>query len=1197
MTKTMRVCTNRKRLSAVRAAAILMGALCLHAASSAPSYAGPAEKSAAIYADFRRGDLGALFADIEKFLVEHPERPEAFLYIGDPVRLVDVVGHERVDRTLRGLLDRSSRVPESRRNLLVMKISMELEKLAALKDAAGARKAADALAPVREWSITGPYHRYGAYDIHYPWLPEAAQDMRSIDRRVLRLENADAILDFDEFLFPERGVAYALTTLKRGGPIRLRFQSRASYVVFINGRIALKNIVGETQRSLRVLEVGGFGALTVMVKVYRGDAWSFRMLTSDVTDVSLPCEANPDEIAATPLDSAEVMEYPWSELMELHAKGSIEASFHLGNYFHELDSDESLEYYKTACTTDPTGIRRFFMASAMREHNHGAQGSAFALESARIMNELAAEFPDFVPAAHMKFERLLEQRSLSEACIFGARLSTGAASYLPLREEYSGLLRSLEHEKEFEEHARDFQTGFPHADAPLMEMAEYYRGRDVVRCEEFCRKILARGYRQGAFGLLLGLLRDQGHHKAAIELLERFNGDGALNDTLIDVLIESGDYRRARNLLYKNTIRRKKPADIVRLGRLSRLEGGDPVMDWEKAAGLDPSDFATADLLDFVKTGKIEEPLERYRDERAEDHIVQWALRGHGEYSSEVVFRNYIFKINADGSSLALCEDVLYVHDQKGVEKWGEYRVPLAGKIHPLRARVYDGEGRYSDSFRIEEVNGAYYINLANLKEKSTIHVAYSVDNPFSIQGESGFTAIPAMILQDFEEPLHALSLKIVAPASVRLTMDHRADAAPVMTIRDENAIYSLRLQNLPFIKHEENAGAAGNHLPYFGASTMIDASDITQWYAGLLMNKPGQDGRSIKLRFGGPDDEQTAIRVYSYVENDIDLSGNALYYPDSPRDVEYKRKGTVEDKVLLARNILAGCGIKAFPAFAKRIELPESGRFVSPGAFSDILLFIPGLGSEGIWLDFSRRYAGFGMVSASLRGTEALVMGENGYERRTVRSRRPDKITRDYRFVIDEGGNAECTIRETLEGRHGTYREYFANSLHEERSVNQFFSALLPSLAIDQYEIANLESVDAPFVLSIKGRCFSVTPPPGDRAVLGMTSRTDATRYIQSAERALPLLIQEEINEVERYSFILPERFAGVEYGYEEDIACKFGTAGIRIKKKKGSAEVEIIKEVRVQAGWIAPEQYKEFLDFCMKLDEAEKREVIIPK
>jgi len=1151
---------------------VIFAALALAGASG---HAEPWKDIQALHEDLYRGELGALYDHMELFLQNNIHAPESALFLPDLVRLADVAGHARVKQALNSILGRCAELPESRRNFFIMKIGLQLEKLAAAREPREVKGIVDGLAPVREWSISGPYHRYGAYDINYPWLPEAARDLRSMERKSVKIERADALLDFNELLYPEKGVAYAITTLAHSGSVRLRIQSECSYVVFLNGKEALRNVEGETFRSTRVLEVNGNGSTTVMIKVMRGRAWSFRMMTSDVNDVPLPCAPDPDIMVFNARTGTEIMEYPYRELVDESRAGSAESYFKLGNYFQELDSDEAIAYYSRACVQDTRGINRYFLASSMLEHSHGARDSAYALEATRILDALSSEFPDFVPVAHRKFQKLIEQRSLREACTMGAQLVSRAPRYLPLREDYSELLRALQYEKEFDEHATAFARDFPHSVSPSLERAEYYRVLDAVRSEKLCRGVLAQGSHEKAFTILFALLRSQGRNGEALSLIEQFNREGSLNDASIDVLVDSGDYSRARRLLFRNSLARSKPADLVRLGLVSYLEGNDPSMDWQKALLLNPSDFSTADLLDYVRKGRIEPPLSEYRNGTADARIIEWSMQEHGAYSSEIVYRSLVFGLNEDGSTRALCDDVFYVHDQKGVEKLGEYKVPFRGTMHPLRARVYAGDGTYTDSYRIEEVNGYQFINLSFLKEKSIVHVSYYIDNPFSIQGGADFTVIPFMLLQDFEEPVRELSCKIIVPATMRIALGHGTGINPVREPRGDATVYSIALRDLPYVKHEDYAGGAGNHLPYIAASTMLDASDFMLWYSGLLMNKPGSGKEANAQRFLSKSPEESVTKVFAHVENEIDLSGEALYYPDSPRDVEYKKRGTPEDKVLLAQNILDACGIKSYPAFVRRKDLPDPGGFISPDVYTDILLYIPEVGAEGTWLDFSKKYSGFASVNPSLQGCEALVLAGTGYERKTVRSGMADTVERDFRFVLDDAGNAGCTISQILRGQNATVREYF----------------------VDRYSIENMKSVDAPLVLSVSGRCFSIAPPLSDKAVLGMPTKSLIRRYIQSSERTLPLYILENIGETERYTYVLPDRFMETPFFHEEEISCRFGKARIRIEKRKGSAQVHMTKEVTMGAVRIDPEHYKEFLEFCMKLSEAEQRNVVIAR
>ena len=275
---------------------------------------------------------------------------------------------------------------------------------------------------------------------------------------------------------------------------------------------------------------------------------------------------------------------------------------------------------------------------------------------------------------------------------------------------------------------------------------------------------------------LVALYRESEKNDAIIKIADKFNSDGRYSLDLIDAMIRKGAIDDAKREIFKNLAIRGDPAMYCRLGDIYRKTGHDPVMEWRRAMKLAPSDFTTGDLLDYILAGKIENPFARER-EKIDDSMFKWPVEREKEVSSRVLHRAIIIHLNEDGGSRAFCEDVLYIGDSKGVEKWGDYRTLFQGELCPLRTRVYRPDGSYYDSYSLQKIDRADYINLSSLKDNSIVHVAYIINNPFAMQGDPALFSVPLTRVQDYDEPVDYFSLQVAAPAGMSVTIYGNPDA------------------------------------------------------------------------------------------------------------------------------------------------------------------------------------------------------------------------------------------------------------------------------------------------------------------------------------------------------------------------------------------------------------------------------------
>ena len=1162
---------------------------------------GPSAYEARVLSAFAAGDYYALYDAIEAMLVRHPGSPEALLYLTDLATLADVYGYARVDASLTRIGARLKEEKPEHTGLIGLSILLQRERIArryAPEKCAGIVKS---LRPVASWMVSGPYHRYGAADIDYPFLPEVAPPPAGEEARWKRVsaDEKTGEIDFSRILPPGRGAAYASTVIATGRPVRLRVYSSSPFRLFVNGRTALSNSDRARRRSLRVLEISANGAVALTVKVLREENWKFRMIVTDLNDFPIEVESRPGGAASGTCEFTEVMDYPYAELVRrLHGK-ERGALFHLGAYFSERDSREAEKYFRLGTGVDAGYPCKYFLAESLLEAAHGDRGTAEYLEASRMYREICGTDASFIPARYRLLQMIADRRATAEAFEEGRALIEKAPRFLPLREMYSSLLAGLGYEKEFERDWSEFTKVFPFSPSPRKNMAAFIRIRDPERSAGLYREVLETGFDKNAFESLIDVLHGMERHAEIAALVDRFDYFNDSGRVKIDALIDMGEYERASGLLLKRIAAREDPEDYLRLGRISYLEGEVPSLHWGRMLAISPSYFMTGDLLDYLSGLGTEHPLARERKERGEEYIERW-MRGTKKGSgapSEVLFRQRVYRLNRDGSSRAFCEDVIYVHDSRGIERYGEFRLDHGDRVYPVRARVYREDGSYSDAGRIIRVDGSSYISLPSLGERSIIHVSYFADNPFALQGDSGFFATPLLGTHDFDESLGVFSCSVAAPEDMDVRMAFTGGR--VSYGRSAGMIErSIRIENRLPVRVENGMGNRLGLLPVYSISTMRERNDFVRWYSSLVRGTSDLQPDAVRAKFRSGDIRASLRAVYAFVSREIDTLGNVLYYPDSAAGTLIKKRGTPEDKAVLARAILECLGIRSYFAFIAGRDFPDLGGFVSPFAFTHVLLYVPIDRQGGVWMDFSRPYNGYGLVDPALEGSDALVVIRDGAEIRTVSGVRMDGSRIDLNVRLENNGNARFEGAIRFYGGREDARSLFQNAQTREEMLNRLLGRMFPAFSLDDFSITGLETVDTPLDLRIKGRTFSLVTTTPDRIVLTpVLNASEVLAHVDGSARAHPYYIIRPVHESERYRFRLPEAYRGAVFAGHEAVKSAFGYALIRISKSAGEPDLIVEKEVHVHAVKIEPTDYGEFVQFCERIQNAERHHIIVEK
>jgi len=1154
------------------------------------------ELERAVNAAFSSGDYVALYDAIERLLTAFPDRFESFLYYYDLARLADVHGPARVAATLEKLIAAVERGGGPHRNIARLTLMVELERALYQFDRTRAAAVSARLSPVRTWTLIGPYYRFGDADLRHPFPPELSIKLSdaSVHRKIVRVDAASGAVDLSRYLYPDDGVAYAATTIVAPGPVKVRVYAEGPYTLFVNGREAVRNHPSGTSRNLRVLRVEGPRRISLLLKVMKKGDWRFRVLVTDANDAIVPTTARPDETSTDEAACIEEPDVPFPALVERLRSDTAESHFALGTYYDELNSRESIAHYRAAIARRPDPVYRFTLAAALIAYGENA-ASALASEGWTLYESLNREHPDFAPARFRRFQRERERRDYRGAFRTGRDLIADAPRYLPARVAHARFLSELGYDTEFDDALRSFRLAFPSSPAPHRLFASHVRAKNPRAAEDALRVALAARNDRSDLTALVRLYKNRGAHQEIVSLLRSRDPEGELIAELIDAYIAKGDEPGARAAIIDALSRREDPYLLLKLGELYYRRGADPSAHWDKMLALKPSLFTMTELMSYLARQRIESPFARNGIGGAEDAILRGVSADTESRPSRILYRGRFFHLMADGGSRVLCEDVYLVKDRKQLERWGEYEIAFAGTLHPVRARVYHADGSFSDSHRIEKINGTNYLNLSSLSIGSVVHIAYVVDFPVTEPRNSSFFSIPLTALSGFDEPVDRCDISVTSPAGQEITLVCNREGVRERTAVAGGVRHAITLTDLPAVRREYDSGPGIGRLPHYAFSSMRDASDFVTWYGGIIANAERIDPAAAR-RFAAPTLRETVDRVYEFTAREMDTLRNVLYHPEPAENTLMRMRGTPEDKAVLAKSLLAGLGIRSFIAVARDAHLPPTGAFMSPDAFTHALLYVPLDGRESLWLDFTGRHAPCGAVPEELAGVEALVLLKNGFEHRTVRDTTPGGIAGRYRITISDAGDAAIDAEVAYEGRTGSMRRDFMNATYREDRVNAVLGGMFPSMSIDEFRLSNLREYSRPFVIAARGRCDSFATVGHDRIILQpMSQSSRVLDYLHYERRETPLVIRHAISEDDAYEFTLPDRFADAVVEREVRLTARHGHARIDIKKAKGSRTLRVVKSVRFSRARIEPGEYQDFVKFCVALKTAERHSIII--
>ncbi len=1165
---------------------------------------------------FYDGDYIRLYRNIEKLLSDYPTQPLSVLYYRDLVRLADFQGTSRVEKTLRKLIGKigSGRID----NLCALLLRQELVKLLYSSNRVIAENLIRGLRPVRAWKVFGPFVRYGKGDLDYRFGPELFSSKSELNERSkdIFIKSPDGYLKTSRYLYPSHGIVYASTSFSISKPVIVRIESDERYVVIINGKKVIINR-GSSYRNLRLLKLNGADKYTLMLKVESSRSSRFRVIITDENNVPQKLSLNSDARYMKNFTFTPVNDYPYDDLMSeinRYAKGGGERGGkelyrfyrYLGAFFSEYESPRADEFYRESLKLKDDPVTEYFLASSMIENRGSEISSSRYLEGGRIIDKMSGKYNDFAPLLHRSFIRLYEGSNYLKAYRKGVDLVKRFGYYPDITINFLDLLKYLGYEKEYREVLDDFKKRFPDSIYILMAESKYWKKKDKKKYREILKSAVKRKNNRSILKKLIEASVSSGRYSEALEIIKNYDREEDFSLNSADILIEMGEYRRAKSFLFKEIVKNSRPSLYYRLGGIEYREKRDPLMFWEKMLDINPSLFTLSDYNRFLENGYFTNPFRRFysqleKGELNTEDLITGDLpevKDLKKYPSTLLKRERVFILNNNRSSRVFCRDLIYLHNQKGIEKWGEYRVPYKGKIEPVRIRTYYTDGSFRDSYKIQNINERRFITLSGLKKGSVVNISYIVENPVKYPSGSHLFALPVEFLQTYEEPVLNTALRFIVPEeteiNILLSDKWHVNSRSVPGKR----IYSVNIDKLDAVYRESFTGSNQNLLEYFSFSSLKNREDFFNWYKGLLgsSDRLNRGGKIRSLRGGSI--KETVINVYDFVSREITLKSGLLYYPEKADDILYRRSGTVEDKVILAKAILEKLGVKSYIAFTGRRYLPDYGDFVNPHLFTDILLNVPLNVNNSLWLDFSNMHYTAGNVNYSISGTESFVMLENSYILKKVESSKQGKFTGSYSLRIDENGNGKFRFTSGFSGLYGSVRKYFTNRMYNDDVMNNYLSSLIPQMSLNRFEITGMDDYSSPFKIEAEGEGFGIAITGAGRLYLHpVLNKSGIYKYIVNKTRRFPLFILTSINEDETYRYGLPDSYSRTRVNRNFSIRNSFGIAKLSIVKESNSRELIVKKRIKITRYRVNPDEYESFLKFCLELKNAEFQTLIIKK
>jgi tetratricopeptide (TPR) repeat protein len=563
-----------------------------------------------------------------------------------------------------------------------------------------------------------------------------------------------------------------------------------------------------------------------------------------------------------------------------------------------------------------------------------------------------------------------------------------------------------------------------------------------------------------------------------------------------------------------------------------------------------------------------------------------------------------VTQYHLDGSSFNMVHQAIKIMNKEGRSKFEELSIPPGARL--IYARTIGTDGKTYYPTQVTQTGEGQTLSMYAVEEGAVLDYCYTfTDNAGGRPGSNYSYGL--YYFQEKEDPMALSRVTYLLPTG----LDFKYRVYPVDfqgTIAD--------WANHPGWKYyqwEKKASAGIKDEPLMPEMKEVANNVLVSTYPDWksiylpaiedcrkkLVSSYWLDDKAQELARGLTTDKEKLEAVYQFVTQKI-VSGRGT--GGTVTDTLLMGVGSLQDKTLLAKALLGTMKVRNELLLVATGEQKanESG-IPMPGLFSRYLIYLPEHPDGIEYLDLGSQYRAIGNLSENLQGKEAILLtGSQGKFMMLPDTR--DTLPNNEHFIsltVQPDGN--CLIEGTItyQGEMGTYlRDICQDPNKKKRIMDEEVNRLFPGLSITDKEWRNMDSLNAPLILSFKGSSKTLlTATPEGYVFNPLVNKLSLGRYVSGAERVHRMDIKDTIthNNFE-LRIQIPEGWRLARIPDTLVDFSPFGSYQLQWDSPRKNLW-RLCRSVLIGEMEIKPEDFAAFRDFCQKIDAVEKQPLALVK
>lgn len=554
------------------------------------------------------------------------------------------------------------------------------------------------------------------------------------------------------------------------------------------------------------------------------------------------------------------------------------------------------------------------------------------------------------------------------------------------------------------------------------------------------------------------------------------------------------------------------------------------------------------------------------------------------------------WRVFEGGGAVRVEHEILELNSMQAIEYYGELDIDDDSDVLQIRVIKPDGSVRSPERSDQKESLSLSDVEVGDVIETESFRLFEE-----SHDGVCRIAPQDMIFASHFGGPMFRSELKLIYPQScedrIEVETFHYDGEYTTQPLDDGETEHVWTVSEQPAITMEGHMSPYREYGPWARFFTVPDLSRELRPYRQRVETQttpdPAITARTRKVIRGAKSDEEMLRAIFADVRDNVEEAG--MLFSTTARRTARAERG---DRLSLLYAMIEAAGFTPEFAWVRAADeaLVESPhRFMQD--FSGYVLRVK-TKDDTFWLTLDSDYTPFDWLDPYYQKQPAILV--TGPQRDTfietpaIAGEKSAEIHR-AELWLDASGDARAEWTWTLQDLQSVlWRDMLAqtkSSSERQQNFERLLSDIYGQVSLDRYEITHEKDVDAPLVVSLKGRIEGLANTDGTALEIDDSFFASTMLYsmTSAAHRVTPLMNPYSSYTISDIRIHPPKGYALVRGLSDEEVQYE-DSRFTRAVQTRDDAAVAWTVHVEVPAMRVTPEDYPEFMQFGQKVRNLER-------